>query len=223
MRIRTGVVLVLAVLATATVPIAAQPATAFGTNAQATTTRTAEHVVDPVTATGIASGFRVISRVRGDCWTSSDVIAGAHRCISHNLIHDPCWFDPAATGRHIAVCPVSPSSRRLVKLHSRTRLPRFRTGPIHRAAPWGVTLANGWQCVFADGARDLYRGKTVNLSCGRHPGRHYVYLGGIYGPLHRSQQPWTASVAKFDSQSGRYSNLGPIVVTDAWYGRVRYR
>jgi hypothetical protein len=214
---------VAAVLMVVTLPIAGHRAAALASSRAAGVTHTVKHVVDPVTATGLATGYQIVKRIRGDCWTGSEAVVGPSRCMSHDLIHDPCWFDPAVSNHHVVVCPVQPSSRHLIRLHSHTRVSRDKGGRIHHAWPWGVTLANGWQCATAEGARDSFRGKVVNWSCGRHPGRHYRYLGGIYGSLHRGHQPWRASFVIWHPKRGHYSNGGTITVSDVWYGKVRDR
>jgi hypothetical protein len=222
MSIAAKVVVVVAVAALATVPIVAvaTPAPSGSTAASRTTvTHTTKHVVDPVTATGIKSGYTVTKKVAGKCWSDSDVITGAHRCMSHNLIYDPCWYDPADATRHTVVCFTDPTSKKLIKLHSSTKLPHYSGGAYTASDPWAMRLANHWLCVFADGARSEYRGKTENWVCIKNPGAHPTYLGAIYGSLHRGAQPWSGSVVE-QTKAGNQKALGKIAVKSAYYGKV---
>jgi hypothetical protein len=186
---------------------------------------TVTHRVDPVTATGIAPGFRVVQRHHGDCWTGSEAVDGTHRCMYGDTrderISDPCWADPADPTDRDVVCPVNPWSKRLIEIRSKHRLTRFANHPIQRALPWGLTLSNGWRCTLFEGAHDSFRSRVVDWSCGYVRSGHYHYQGGVLRHLDQHGRPWTCAIAIYHRHHNHYTSGGTVTITNAWYGITR--
>src|ERR1017187_1165279 len=86
--------------------VAAMTAAAFGTGAAAAGQPTELSVYEPFSASGTPT-VRVTNTVRGHCWTGSLAAAreDAWRCMSGNLIYDPCFSSASARG--IVLCPAT--------------------------------------------------------------------------------------------------------------------
>ncbi len=155
-------------------------------------------------------GLKISRDVRGHCEPGSDSVPGpTYRCFEANSILDPCWADRSHAGS--VLCMEEPWSEVVVQLDTGHRLPASDS-PVPKSLdyPWGVKLANGEECLAAQGAHDMFRGRFVDYSCGH--GFHLVLLRGI----HQSHEPWS-----FDSaiRTGQGYVAGPReTVKVAWYG-----
>jgi hypothetical protein len=174
--------------------------------------------VAPVEASGkaLASDIVLVS-TKGTCEPGSDSVPGpVYRCVNDdNSALDPCWAANIPDEHHRAVlCMPWPWSRIVVQVDSTTPLPASTQSVPHSTAfPWGVRLANGENCLAAQGARRAYRGRVVDYFCGST--FHLVLLRG----LHQATQPWT-----FDSAiwNGTSYTPGPVeTVRVAWFGGPR--
>jgi hypothetical protein len=157
----------------------------------------------------------VLVATKGSCEAGSGSVPGVvSSCFNDdNNVLDPCW---AARGLYLetnqrsVLCMSYPWVPYVVQLDT-SGLPRS-TQPVPKSLsfPWGVQLANGEDCLAAQGAHDDYRGRVVDYHCGRT--FRLVLLRGI----HQASEPWT-----FDSAiwNGKNYTAGPTEpVRIAWYG-----
>jgi hypothetical protein len=189
-------------------------------NGLATPAATKVVYVAPVDPSGKAlpSDIVLIS-TKGSCEPGSDSVPGpVYRCFNDdNTVLDPCWavtsglLGPSPHHRSV-LCMPWPWSWIVVRLDSTTALPAStQPVPPGTSFPWGVHLANGENCLAAQGAHDQYRGRVVDYYCGST--FRLVLLRG----MHQTTEPWT-----FDSAiwSGKSYSPGPTeTVRIAYYGR----
>jgi hypothetical protein len=197
------------------VPVAATA----GTAASGKGDRTVVHTVDPVTANGLAAGYRIVRTVKGDCWAGSNTVAGAQRCLHGNEIMDPCWVYPRSSHR-VVVCPTSPWSKQLIRIRSKERFSHYAAAKPKPQWPLGLKLANGWHCTIGDGARDEVHGQTVNWPCGYTRSGHYHVQGGVAGKLDRGHAVWTGHLVIWHAHADRYTSGGQVDVAQAWYAHA---
>jgi hypothetical protein len=154
-------------------------------------------LLDPVTASGLAPGYRIVRTVRRDrCGRGvEDVSDSLFTCgVSAHRQAGPCWPMPQRVrGSHrTAVCLQFPWSKRLVKVEVDQRLVPRRTGAAGGAYPWGVALTDGVECVVFGGAVGSFHGRLEFYNC------PHTRLNAL-SPLSRGQQPWTARTVRFRS------------------------
>jgi hypothetical protein len=167
--------------------------------------------VAPVNRSGQpVPGLRIIRDVRGHCEPGSDSVPGpAYRCFEGNSILDPCWADRAHAGS--VVCMEEPWSKTVTLLRTGRRLPASDYPvPASLNYPWGVKLAHGEECLAAQGAHDMFRGRVVDYFCGDR--FHLVLLRG----KHRLHEPWSFDSAVWTGH--RYVAGSRQLVEVAWYG-----
>jgi len=113
---------------------------------------------------GVASGLNVVPRA-GECFTGSSLAAGAYRCITGNLLRDPCYSEDADVAS--VICASTPWDSSVVRVALTDTLPEPATSRgIPRA--WAVELvAAGRRCRFLTGATAVVRGYRLNYACGR--------------------------------------------------------
>ncbi|MGH3471824.1 MAG: hypothetical protein ACRDPG_07240 [Nocardioidaceae bacterium] len=148
-------------------------------------------------------GYRVSAhRADGNCWTTSVVQNSAYRCMSHNLILDPCWR--LGAGRSHVACLEAPWQHQVVVLKLTHRL----------AAPatpqrwlWGLRLHGGADCQGFQGAGSIFHHHLVRFYC--------THRLGILGYPDKSASVWTAHVVRF--AHGQWHDAGSQPITDAWY------
>ncbi|MGD0386369.1 MAG: hypothetical protein ABSB73_09555 [Solirubrobacteraceae bacterium] len=125
--------------------------------------------------------FRVGSRGRGYCWTSSLATdeTDAYRCMQGNAIHDPCFA--ASPHADTVACFIDP-------WHPVTLLVLTRPLPTHapataEALPWAIETGDGRRCVYLTGATAPMGGERINYGC----------VGGSYliGSPDRRAPLWT--------------------------------
>ncbi len=178
------------------------------------------HIVSPVTATGLAPGYRVTHVVAGECLDGlpgSESIAGAvYRCFAGNFIEDPCWRDPRAADRKDVVCLLEPWQHSLTEIRLSAPLaPARESLALSRSDPWGIELADGRRCLLLQGAHDTLgppaTGRVLSWSCNQKT--------AVLEGLHQSEQPWTADTAIYVS-TPPYTKAGPlrVPIAVAWYG-----
>ena len=186
-------------------------------SASAATSPTAVRFTSPVTATGLAPGYRVTKTQSAECEDGSDSIAGAiYRCFAGSAVYDPCWRDPRAADGKDVVCLLRPGETSLTELTPTAPVAvRPATLEVDRFEPWGIELADGHKCLLAQGAHDTVgppqNGFVVDWLCG---GTLALLRG-----LHETRQPWTADEAIYsrDISSARF---GPkrVPIAAVWYG-----
>jgi hypothetical protein len=154
--------------------------------------RTQRTVYSPFGADGsLRAGLHAVDR-DGTCFTSSAVVGrrDVYRCITGNLLRDPCYRDAAASARRsapVVVCAAAPWNPTLVRITLGTPLPGDPTVPV-AGRPWGLELAGGARCVFVSGASELVRGYRLNYVC--RDGRV------LYGLPRRSSPAWRIREAR---------------------------
>lgn len=94
-----------------------------------------------------------IASTRGDAW----------RCMSGNLIYDPCFTKPGSS--NAVVCVQDPTdSSTIVQMNLTQPLPDH--GPIlGELHPWFLQLADGSVCNFLTGATGAVNGERINYGC----------------------------------------------------------
>lgn len=110
----------------------------------------------------VTSGLNVVAR-SGECFTASSKAAHTYRCITGDLLRDPCYADPLDDGS--VVCATDPWTRTLVRIGLTDELPDPLTT---RYIPWALELLGGGRrCVVLRGATTTARGYRLNYACGR--------------------------------------------------------
>lgn len=170
------------------------------------------HTVGKVFAPFDASGVpHSASTAAGSahCFATSIAVplAGVYRCLSGNVLLDPC-FAPAGTGQpEDVVCYADPWTRGK-RMTLQGALPAFV--PVPSAGnPWALELANGARCIFrtgtvpqADGV-DLLYGCDTGQSAGISD--HGTDLVAHYGPLTGPLEQVPVAVS-WRGQSYRYGD-----------------
>jgi hypothetical protein len=128
---------------------------------------------------GLRPGFTTTSSVHGSCWSSSasSTRPDAWRCMTGNLIHDPCFSNPAKTQ---VACPSDPFAKAIMVIDLDKALPARHgsSGP----SPWALRLANGAKCSIVTGATGVVAGMRLNYGCDN--------KGWVLGDVDQSSQPW---------------------------------
>lgn len=172
--------------------------------------------VAPVNASGHQlPNITVLVATKGSCEPGSDSVPGpVYRCFNDdNDILDPCW---SARGllqeskNDSVLCMPDPWAPYAVRLDTHGLPSTTQPVPRSLSFPWAVKLANGQNCLAAQGAHDQYRGRVVDYNCGRT--FRLVLLRG----LHRATEPWTFDSAIWNGKS--YSKGPTEIVRIAWYG-----
>ncbi|MDX6274905.1 MAG: hypothetical protein QOJ92_2115 [Frankiales bacterium] len=178
-------------------------------------------VVSPITATGLTVGYRVVETVDGDCFASSDVLAGRiYRCSSGNYLSDPCWLDPRFSAHDHVVCLAAPWEHDLTAIAVKKPLAvdAGDGSTIAPAYPWGITLSGGRRCIALQGAHDhivdpKQGERVIDYDCAS---SHTSLLRG----LHESQQPWTIEAINYRPSPFAYLQHTKATrsIAVAWYG-----
>jgi hypothetical protein len=172
--------------------------------------------VAPVNAQGRQlPSITVLVATKGSCEPGSDSVPGpVYRCFNdYNNVLDPCWAARGLileTSHRSVLCMSYPWVPYVVRLDTSGLPASTQAVPKSLSFPWGVKLANGENCLAAQGAHDNYKGRVVDYYCGRT--FHLVLLRGI----HQSSEPWTFDSAIWNGKS--YSPGAPQAVRTAWYG-----
>jgi hypothetical protein len=184
-------------------------AAVLGAGAAAGATRTQASVYTPFTSSG-APTIRVVSRIRGYCWTGSLAVdhRDAWRCMSGNLIYDPCFSSPTAKG--VVLCPASgPWSRTAIEITLTRKLPTKygnRRAPSTSGLPWALVTASGWRCELNTGATTVVSGRRANYAC-------TGTQDWLWGAPLRKSQPWKIYAAR--SSAKRLKRK--VAIKAAWF------
>jgi hypothetical protein len=195
------------VVAVSVLPAAAGSATARSTPSGLAPTSVVH--VRPVNKHGhTLPGYTITNqRPHAHCIAGAEATGNSYRCFSGNKIVEPCW---AQKPKRFAVCLRQPWSFRLVQL----KVTGGYSGHLPRkpnALPWGVQLANGEQCLVAEGASGVVRGKRINYFCAH---TH----DALYGKVHKHHPVWRIRKAK-PTGGGHYQPVGRVGLTKAWFGK----
>jgi hypothetical protein len=154
------------------------------------------------------SGYTITKqRKHAHCVAGSQATGTAYRCFSGNRILDPCWVQKP---KRFAVCLAEPWSFRLIQLKVtggyHGKLPKR-----HAALPWGVQLADGEQCLIAQGASGAVGGKRINYFCAH-------TKNALYGKVDTRHHAWRVHKAT-PTGGGRYRKAGRVTLSKAWFGK----
>jgi hypothetical protein len=172
--------------------------------------------VAPVDAQGHQlPSITVLVATKGSCEPGSDSVPGpVYRCFNDdNNVLDPCWAARglfAEKSHRSVLCMGYPWVPYVVQLDTPGLPASTQAVPKSLSFPWGVKLANGGNCLAAQGAHDSYRGRVVDYYCGRT--FRLVLLRGI----HQSSEPWTFDSAIWNGKSYSPGPTEPVRI--AWYG-----
>lgn len=154
-------------------------------SAGASTQTTRVTIYRPFAGGRLAPSYTVTGAARGYCWTGSiaDERSDAWRCLVGNVIHDPCFSDPAV--RTWVACADTPFARRVLRLNLTKPLPRKQAnrGSAGHGQPWALKLPGGTVCTAFTGATWLYHGLGASYGC-----TDKAFLAGA---PNRSKPTWT--------------------------------
>jgi hypothetical protein len=157
-------------------------------------TRTSARIYEPFTASG-APSVQVAQTHRGSCFSGS-LASGrkdAWRCISRNLLFDPCF----SSGKvHFVLCPSGPGSASAIKIKLTKGLPAGFANqgkPSTSGLPWGLKTVAGTKCVLVTGATNVLQNRRANYFCGLHKDI-------LWGDPIRRTEPWTIFSAPVDAK-----------------------
>ena len=154
-------------------------------------TSTSVSIYTPFTASGKPAG-QVTKTVSGSCFTGSISVdhQGAWRCMSGNLLYDPCFSSTKAKG--IVLCPApGPWTDSTVEIKLTKGLPTKSANkgkPSTSGSPWAIVTTSGWKCEFITGATTIVNGKRLSYFC-------KGTKNGLWGAPSRKSQPWTIFAA----------------------------
>lgn len=172
-------------------------------------THTKASVYTPFASSGTPT-VHVASTVRGHCWTGSLAAArsDAWRCLSGNLIYDPCFSSPTAPG--IVLCPASgPWSRRAIEIKLTAQLPTKYANPGEPSTtglPWALVTTSGWKCRLDTGATSVVRGRRANYAC-------TGINDWLWGAPSRRSEPWKIFVAPASANKLKRT----VGIRSAWF------
>jgi hypothetical protein len=146
----------------------------------------------------------VTKTVRGSCFAAS--IAAdrndAWRCMSGNLIHDPCFSSTRAKG--IVLCPAAAWKRSGIKIKLTAALPRpgNKPKPSTSGRPWAIKTTSGLRCAVLTGMAPV---------SGKHFGSYLCSDGEfLWDAPNRKTSPWTIGI-------GKTKPTGKAQVRVAWF------
>lgn len=130
--------------------------------------------------------LRITERFENADCSGGSAVTGrvdAWRCVSANLLMDPCFESPS---RPVAVCPTDPHRGRVALLEDPLFV-RENANTHDRAIVWAVRTA-GRTCRSSSGARDRVRGRVAHYFC------RPDFRTSVWGPLDRRRANWRALV-----------------------------
>jgi hypothetical protein len=173
---------------------------------------TATHVVSFAAFTvGGVPTVHIAHTVRGSCFTESLAADrdDAYRCLSGNVIYDPCFAPPAAVhaAKGIVVCPQAPWADSGIEIRLTKALPRntLRT-PSIGGVPWAIETTTGCRSVIATGATAAIGTRRANYYCAG-------TKQWLWGTPSRTSEPWMIFTAPLNAT--RLSRR--VAVEQAWY------
>jgi hypothetical protein len=165
--------------------------------------RTLRLTYTPFAADGQVRADLNVVRRDGECFFTSLKVARGYRCITGNLLRDPCYADVTRDSTEV-VCAAAPWSRTVVRIALSDDLPRREPSPLAAPPHWALVLASGARCTFISGATAVVRGFRLNYGCD--DGRV------LFGSPRTSSSTWRIRVAR--DGTGRGMRLA--AVREAW-------
>ena len=141
----------------------------------------------------------------GRCFTTSSLVPrrqGVYRCITGDLLRDPCYLEPSADpagGSPAVICASAPWRPGVVRIVLGGALPGDAPGRFG-PRPWALELAGGARCLFGTGASNVVGGYRLNYVCS-----HRLFL---FGSPRRSNPTWRIRASR--SIDGRRMHLAAI-------------
>ncbi len=155
----------------------------------AAATQTSARIYRAFTSSG-ASAISITKTVRGHCFSGSLQADrnDAWRCLSKNLLYDPCFSSSKARG--IVLCPAAAWRRSGVKIVLTKGLP-VKSGntrpPSTKVAPWAMQTMSSINCVLEGMGPVISPNLAADYAC-----RNGKWL---WGRPNRRTQPWTIYIA----------------------------
>lgn len=139
--------------------------------------------------------------VKGSCWTGSIAVPrkGAWRCMTGNMIHDPCFSIASRPG--VVVCGADPALKKPGFVMKLTKpLPTPDLPARMKPEPWIMLLADGSVCEKMTGTMAVVDGKAVGWGCndsakGAKSGEPPSYSGILGQP--RRGKVWTVEKIRY--------------------------
>jgi hypothetical protein len=152
-------------------------------------TGTSARIYRAFTSSG-APAIRVVNTVRGRCFSGSSQANrnDAWRCISRNLIYDPCFSSSKAKG--VVLCPEAAwksSGRKIILTSGLPTKFGNRRAPTTGGRPWAMQTVSGLRCV-SEGMGPFISPKVFG---------DYACTNGkwLWNQPNRKARPWTIFIA----------------------------
>lgn len=153
----------------------------------------------------LSSDLVIAQHYTGTCWVGSIANPGrsdAWRCVSSNLILDPCFQD----GGNILACVISPWNHKASLIETTTPITKKPvTINTKSAPPWALELEDGQVCTLLTGTTIVIGKDRINYTC---TNDRYSVIGDV----DRSSSIWTVKVYDFITKTAR---ITPVSI--AWY------
>jgi hypothetical protein len=204
----------LAVPAIAVVAAFAAVAPSPGVAAPRTAAPTAVTHVRPVDGHGrLRTGYTVKRTLHhGMCQAGSEATNSAYRCFAGNSVVDPCW---ASFSKKFVYCLSSPFGFKVTEIRVTKGYQNDGLSKKPSKLPWGVQTSDGTQCIFAQGASSVVKGKRVNYFCGTSDNNVLV------GTVHRGGKVWTIDGAKQTATGFKLTDR--VSLTRAVFGKPSHK
>ncbi|QMU76623.1 hypothetical protein GXW83_13600 [Streptacidiphilus sp. PB12-B1b] len=152
-------------------------------------------VVEPWKGAEPASDITVTGSASGHCFAPSIASTrhDAYRCLTGNLIYDPCFSPQTTPPGDQVLCVDGPSATRFLRVKLTAPLPAGSTG-TPQVAPFALVLADGQFCLRNSGAERATSSLPLSYACQR---------GFLFGFPDTSAAGWTI----------RYQNTGGGVLS----------
>jgi hypothetical protein len=144
-------------------------------------------VLEPWSGTAPAAGVTVSGTSAGHCFAPSIATTrpDAYRCLTGNLLHDPCFAPQHSPGADQVLCLEGAPVSRFLRLRLSQPLPAAGTGtPL--SAPIGLALADGQLCLRNTGTEGEAGGPPLTYACPR---------GDLFGFPDTGSPRWTIGYA----------------------------
>lgn len=150
--------------------------------------------------------IRILATVHGRCNGASAAIDrnDAWRCMSGNIIYDPCFSSPKARG--FVLCVGAPWRHAGVKLRFTGHLTLGHGGPPSTSVlPWAIQTTAGAKCVIDTGATNAIHDVRANYYCSA--------SNWLWGSPSRRSEPWTILSAPENARTLRHR----VTIKVAWF------
>lgn len=156
--------------------------------------KTSARIYEAFKPTG-SPAISVTKTIRGHCFAGSiaDDRNDAWRCLSGNLLYDPCFSSSKAGG--IVLCPVAAWKQSGIEIKLTKSLSGGNTKkPSTHGLPWAIETTTGLKCAFVT---------SMQPGIGHHFGSYACAKGSEYlwDKPNRKTEPWTMYVAPATAKS----------------------